>query len=125
MSTSIRIFKTAWFAKAARKVGIDDASLREAIQQAMRGQAVDLGGGVFKKRLNQNRHRAIVLTKVGRRWVLEYLFAKQDKANIGRDELFNFRKVAAAYAGLTDAQIRQLLNNGDWTEIDHEQSIQE
>jgi len=125
MNTPIRIFKTAWFAKAARKAGIDDVALREAVQQAMRGQAVDLGGGVFKKRLNQHRHRGIVLAKMGNRWVLEYLFAKQDRANIARDELKAFRRLAGLYAGLTDAQVQQLLNNEEWMEIDHEQAIQE
>jgi len=117
MNAPARIFKTAWFAKAARKAGIDDAALGEAVRQSMLGQAVDLGGGVFKKRLNQNRHRAIVLAKVDGRWVLEYLFAKQDRANIARDELQAFRKLAGFYAGLSDQQVKQLLDNGDWMEI--------
>lgn len=46
-----RIFKTAWFAKTARKAGIQDVELCKAMKQAMNGQADDLGGGVFKKRL--------------------------------------------------------------------------
>jgi hypothetical protein len=46
-----RAFKTAWFAKAARKARIKDDELREAIQEVMKGQADDFGGGVFKKRL--------------------------------------------------------------------------
>jgi len=125
MSTPLRIFKTAWFAKASRKAGIGDAALREAVRQAARGQAVDLGGGVFKKRLNHNRHRAIVLAKVADRWVLEYVFAKQDKANIARDELQAFRKLAGLYADLSDRQIQQLIDNGDWTEIEDEDAIQE
>jgi len=124
MSTHFRIFKTAWFAKAARKAGIEDAALREAVRQAACGQAVDMGGGVFKKRLNQNRHRAIVLARVANRWVLEYVFAKQDKANIARDELQAFRKLAGLYAGLSDEQVQRLLDNGDWTEIDNGQDIQ-
>ena len=53
----------------------------------MRGQADDLGGGVFKKRLNDNMHRSIILAKGGRRWVYEFLFAKKDRANIANDEL--------------------------------------
>jgi len=117
MNTPIRIFKSAWFAKAARKVLIDDAALYEAVQQAAMGQAVDMGGGVFKKRLNQNRHRGIVLAKSSNRWILEYLFAKQDKANISRDELLAFRKLAARYASLTDKQVQALLDNGAWMEI--------
>jgi len=124
MNMFVRIFKTAWFSKVARKAGIDDAALLDAVRQAIMGQAVDMGGGVFKKRLNQNRHRAIVLAKVGNRWVLEYLFAKQDKANIARDELQAFRKLASLYAGLSDTQVQQLLDNSDWLEIDNEQAIQ-
>ncbi|TIO91098.1 MAG: type II toxin-antitoxin system RelE/ParE family toxin, partial [Mesorhizobium sp.] len=77
-----RTFKPAWFAKAARKARISDVALCKAIAQVALGQAEDLGGGVFKKRLNDNRHRSIILAKSGRFWVYEYLFAKQDRANI-------------------------------------------
>lgn len=63
---TVRTFKTAWFAKAARKAHISDEELCEAIRQVALGQADDLGGGVFKKRLNKNRHRSIILAKSGR-----------------------------------------------------------
>lgn len=53
-----RTFKTAWFAKAARNARITDDKLCEAIQEVMKGQADDFGGGVFKKRRNGNRHRS-------------------------------------------------------------------
>jgi len=125
MTEPVRIFKSAWFTKAARKARIDDANLYQAVQQAMLGQAVDMGGGVFKKRLNQNRHRGIVLAKSGNRWVLEYLYAKQDKANIAVNELLAFRKLAALYATLTNEQVQALLNNGDWMEISNDTTIQE
>jgi hypothetical protein len=85
--TTARVFKTAWFSKAASKASIDDEELIEAIQQVIKGQADDLGGGVFKKRLNKNRHRSIVVAKGGRYWVYEYLFAKKDRANITHTEL--------------------------------------
>jgi hypothetical protein len=68
---SSRVFKTAWFAKAARKARIGDIALCEAIRQVAVGQADDLGGGVFKKRLNKNEHRAIILAKAGELWILE------------------------------------------------------
>jgi hypothetical protein len=50
---SMRAFNTAWFAKAARKAHIPDEELCAAIRQMMLGQADDLGGGVFKKRLRK------------------------------------------------------------------------
>jgi len=123
MTKPARIFKTAWFAKAARKAHISDAALCQAIRQAMLGQAVDMGGGVFKKRLNQNRHRGIFLAKTSHYWVLEYLFAKQNKANITPNELLFFRKLAGSYAALTNEQLQQLLVNGNWMELDNESAV--
>jgi len=116
-SRANRVFKTAWFAKAARKARISDDELYEAIAQVMKGQGDDLGGGVFKKRLNKNQHRAIIITKAGRHWMYEYLFAKKDRANIEDNELVGFRRLAKIYAGLSDAQIAQLIEDGDIMEI--------
>ena len=90
-TATARAFKTAWFAKAARKARISDDELCEAIQEVMKGQADDLGGGVFKKRLNKNMHRSIILAKFGSYWLHQYLFAKKDRANIDDDELREFR----------------------------------
>ena len=74
-----RVFKTAWFVKAARKAHITDEELCSAIRQVMLGQADDLGGGVFKKRLKKNQYRSIIIARAGRYWVYAYLFAKQDR----------------------------------------------
>jgi hypothetical protein len=113
----VRAFKTAWFSKAARKARLTDDELCEAIQEAMKGQADDLGGGVFKKRLNKNRHRSIILAKGGRYWIYEYLFAKKDRANIDDDELEDFRILAKSYASLTEIQMARLLKEKDLMEI--------
>ena len=59
----MRIFKTKWFAREASSHGISDDELYQAIQSALQGKVVDLGGGVYKKRLNKNRDRAIILIK--------------------------------------------------------------
>ena len=76
-----------------------------------------LAVGVFKKRLNKNQHRAIIIAKAGRHWMYEYLFAKKDRANIEDNELAAFRRLAKIYAGLTDSQIAQLITDGDIMEI--------
>ncbi|MFG6448974.1 type II toxin-antitoxin system RelE/ParE family toxin [Roseateles sp. BYS180W] len=115
-----RVFKTARFGKDAKKARISDADLCAAIRQAMAGQADDLGGGVFKKRLNDNMHRSIILAKGGRYWVFEYLFAKKDRDNIEDDELAAFRSLAKAYAGLTDVQIAALMSGKDIVELCHD-----
>ena len=112
-----RAFKTAWFSKAARKARIGDPALIAAIREVMQGQADDLGGGVFKKRLNKNMHRSIVLAKGGRHWIFAYLFAKKDRANIDDDELADFKKLAQAYGRMMDTELRAALNQGDLLEL--------
>lgn len=114
-----RAFKTAWFAKAARKSRITDDELCDAMREVVNGQADDLGGGVFKKRLNRNMHRGIVLAKGGRYWVYAYLFAKSGRANIDDDELEDFRTLAKGYAALNDEQVARLLKDRNLTEICH------
>lgn len=112
-----RVFKTAWFTKAAAKAHIGDSQLCAAMRQAMLGQADDLGGGVFKKRLNDNLHRSIILAKGGQHWVFEFLFAKKDRDNIGTEELSSFRALAKGYAGLTEEQVARLVQNRHFMEI--------
>jgi hypothetical protein len=114
-----RAFKTAWFAKAARKARIKDDELCEAFREVLKGQADDLGGGVFKKRLNRNMHRSIILAKGGRRWIYAYLFAKKDRENIEDEELNDFRTLARSYATLSEEQMARLLEDKDLTEICH------
>jgi len=112
-----RAFKTAWFSKAARKARIGDPALIAAIREVTQGQADDLGGGVFKKRLNRNMHRSIVLAKGGRHWIFAFLFAKKDRANIDDDELADFKRLATAYDRMTDSELASALTQGDLLEL--------
>jgi hypothetical protein len=114
-----RTFKTARFSRLARKAGVDDDALCDAIREVMKGQAIDLGGGVFKKRLDKNRSRSIILAKGGRSWVYAHLFAKKDQDNISSRELEGFRALARIYADLTEREIAQLLDVGELKEICH------
>lgn len=116
---TLRTFKTAWFSKAARKALIADKELCDAIEQVRKGQCDDLGGGVFKKRLDKNRHRSIILAKGKRYWVYAYLFAKKDRDNITDAELTGFRDLADLYDRKTDAEIALELNARELTEICH------
>ncbi len=73
----MRVFKTKWFAREARSHAITDEELCRAILETEQGKADALGGGVFKKRLHQNRERAIILAKGGSNWFYTFLYAKQ------------------------------------------------
>ena len=116
---SPRTFKTAWFSKAARKALIADKELCDAIEQVRKGQCDDLGGGVFKKRLDKNHHRSIILARGRRFWVYTYLFAKKDRDNITDAELTGFRDLADLYERKTDAEIELELQAKELTEICH------
>jgi len=122
---TMRVFKTRWFAKTAKKARIDDDELCGAIAEVMKGQADDLGGGVFKKRLNKNMHRSIVLARGRTYWVYAYLFAKKDRDNIDDDELTGFRDLADLYAAKTDVEIALELAAKELVEICHDDEIQE
>ena len=115
-----RAFKTAWFAKEVRKAAISDAELCRAISQVMKGQADDLGGGVYKKRLNDNMHRSIIVAKAGRHWIYVFLYAKKDRENIAPDELAGFKRIAKDYGSAGDAKIVSLLNDKELLEICHD-----
>lgn len=112
-----RTFKTRWFAKKAKKIGITDTDLCRAIEQVRKGQAEDLGGGVFKKRLNKDDHRSIILAKGGQYWIYEFIYPKQDKADLEENELKDFRKLAKVYGALKTSQLKQLLDDRELVEI--------
>ena len=112
--------RAAWFAKAAKKARIGDPELCAAVREERRGQAEDLGGGVFKKRLNDNMHRSLILAKGGRNWVYAYLFAKKDRANISSDELAASNKLADAYGRMTATEAEAAVRNRDLLEICHD-----
>jgi hypothetical protein len=96
---------------------ISDAALCKAIAQVMAGQADDLGGGVFKKRISDNLYRSIILARGGDYWVYEFLFAKQDQANIDDDQLRTFRLLAKQYGALTQELADAQIVDGQWIEI--------
>lgn len=86
----------------------------------MKGQADDLGGGVYKKRLKKNEHRSIILAKGGKYWIYAYLFAKKNRDNIDNDELKAFRKLAKLYDKKSPEDIKKELAIKELLEICHD-----
>jgi hypothetical protein len=101
-----RFFKTAWFAKAASKAHIDDDELCEAIREVLAGQCDDLGGGVFKKRLNRNKHRGILLSKSGLHWIYAYIFAKRTATTLMMRSPLDFANLRKNTASLLRSSSR-------------------
>lgn len=108
----MRIFKTRWLVRFARRERIADDSLREAIARVARGLVdADLGGGIIKQRvarLGQGRsggHRMLIVYRAGVRAVFLYGFAKSERENIGPDELATLREIGAAWLAADDGEI--------------------
>lgn len=123
----MRIFKTRWLARFSRREGIDDGSLREAIERAERGLIdADLGGGLIKQRVarrGQGRsggYRMVVGYRVKDRAVFLLGFAKNERENIEPDELLSLKETAEKWLSATEAKLQMEVELGNLQEIDLE-----
>jgi hypothetical protein len=110
-------YLSAWFVKYAKKSHITSAMLCEAVVELSQGLADDLGGGVYKKRLKNNEHRAIILIVCRGNVIFEFGFAKSNRANIDAGELANFKRLSQIYQRLSQQQLQQLCANGALQEL--------
>ncbi len=127
LAALVRIFKSRWFQRFARKEGISDSVLREAVERAEKGQIdADLGGQVIKQRIarpGQGRskgYRAIILFRGGAKAFFVYGFAKSQRANIDDDEEEQFKEAAKHVLALTENRLAELLTRGDFMEVKSE-----
>jgi hypothetical protein len=120
----LRIFKSKWFDHFARKEGITNSALLEAVARAEAGQIdADLGGGVIKQRIarpgrgKSKGYRSIIFFRRGSRAFFIYGFAKSKRANIDDHEREEFKKAAKHVLGLTEKLLTELLTRGDFIEV--------
>jgi hypothetical protein len=125
---AVRIFKTKWMARYARRERIADHSLREAIERAGRGTIdADLGGGIIKQRVarsGQGRsggYRMLIAYRAGTRAVFLYAFAKNERENIDPDELLTLREIGATWLAANEKRIAQALEAGILQEVTNDQ----
>lgn len=118
------VFKTREFARFARREQVQDASLCEAAARAERGLVdAELGGGLIKQRIarqGQGRRggfRTLMAFREGQHTVFLYGFAKNERDNIGADELVFWRRVASAFLAMDAAAFALLTAAGEIMEI--------
>lgn len=116
-----RVFKTSWFTRRARAAEISDTDLCKAASELEIGQGSNLGGNVWKKRLDRNTQRGIVVNRIGDFWVFVYLFAKSDRENIDDSELRGFKTLARDYGNTKPADLERRLALNQLMEICNEQ----
>jgi hypothetical protein len=120
----MRVYKTKEFARLARKEGLDDASLREAVDRADQGLIdANIGRFLIKQRVarrNEGRSggfRTIIFYRERDRAVFLHLFAKNDKGNLTNTELAAYRDFTKALAELKAEQVGRLVREKMWIEI--------
>ena len=121
MSVSADIHEQVRF---ANKAGIGDVVLCEAIRDAERGLiAADLGGGVIKQRIarpgqgKSGGFRTLIVFRLGIRAFFVHGFAKNEKDNIGKDELVALKKLAFELLAHDDKVIARVVASGTLTEV--------
>ena len=120
----MRVFKSKWFQRFARKERIADAVLIEAVARAEKGQIdADLGWGVIKQRIarpgqgKSKGFRTIIFFRRGATAFFVYGFAKSQRSNIDDDEEAQFKEAAKHVLALTDEQLAKLIKRGDFIEV--------
>ncbi len=120
----MKVFKNAWFGRFARKEKISADALWDAVERAENGQVdADLGGGVIKQRIarpgegKSKGYRSIVLFRKGELSFFVYGFSKSELGNIRADEEAQFKKMAKHVLSLTNAQLSQMVANGQFEEV--------
>jgi hypothetical protein len=123
---ALRVFASKPFIRFARRSGISDAELWQAVNENF---DADLGGGVYKFRLarpgegSSGGARAIVALKAGLRVVLIFGFEKKDRPNIEIHELRAFRKAARVYFAYSEEEMTVLVRAKSLSEIARPRSV--
>ncbi len=120
----MRIFKSNWFQRFARKEDIGDSALREAVDRAQNGQIdADFGGEVLKQRIarvgqgKSKGYRAIILFRRDVRAFFVYGFSKSHQDSIDKAEERAFKEAAKSVLNLSDRHLAALIEKGDFQEV--------
>jgi hypothetical protein len=108
----------------AKKAGIGDAMLCVAIRDAGRGLiAADLGGGVIKQRIarpgegKSGGFRTLIVFRAGARAFFVHGFAKNERDNVGKDELVALKRLASELLAYNEAMIARVVASGTLREV--------
>jgi hypothetical protein len=120
----VRIFKTKWFDRFARKNDIHDSILIEAVERAENGLIdANLGNGIIKQRIaragegKSKGYPAVILLRKGDKAFFVAGFSKKDRDNLRQDEEADLREMAGNYLSLQESHLSELLAIGDFLEV--------
>lgn len=111
----------------AKKAGVTDELLCKAIVNAEKGLIdADLGGGVIKQRVARDGEgksggfRTIILFRKGNRAFFVYGFAKNERDNISKEELTEFKRLAGKMLGYSDMELEAAVKSKILSEVYYE-----
>ena len=123
-----RVFKTRYFKRWQRKIGLSDVALCQAVTEMEQGLIdANLGGGVIKKRValpgrgKRGGARTLVATNKSDRWFFVFGFEKNERANITAEELEGLQEIAKQLLDRTPDQLNETVRDGSLQEICHDQ----
>lgn len=112
----MRVFKTAWFDRFAKREKLADLTLLAAVKQMEAGRIdADLGGFVIKQRIARSGggksggYRTILAYKKGDKAFFVYGFAKNKQDNISQYDLVTLKKQAKELVSANEGQLKQLI----------------
>jgi hypothetical protein len=129
----MRIFKSKWFQKWARKENLSDHVIHEAACEVVQGLVkTDLGGGLFKKRIarpgggKSRGYRILIGFKKDNtdRIIFIFAFSKKDFSNITEKEKEVLSSVANSFFSSSDIQVEMMINNKDLWEVVNERTFE-
>lgn len=119
----MRVLKTYWFHRFAKKQNILDSDLLDAVERAEKGQIdADLGGGLIKQRVarqgegKRSGYRTFILHRSAERAFFVYGFAKNEQENITKAETVAFKELRIML-DVPDRKLDSMIEEGKFWEV--------
>lgn len=120
----MKVYQTKWFERWARKQGLRETDLCNAVKEMESGlYEADLGGGLFKKRIaragqgKSSGFRTLLATNLGDRWFFVYGFPKNERNNIDKDEEKALKRLSSHLLSLNPSEINQAQRSQELVEV--------
>jgi len=120
----MQVFKNKAFAKWAKKEGLKDGALLEAVDEMASGLVeANLGGHVFKKRVavggrgKSGGVRTLLAYRFGDKAFFVYGFAKNARTNINHKELKALKLYADTLLNYGKTELKRAVKSGELIEV--------
>ncbi|GHV38084.1 addiction module toxin RelE [Spirochaetia bacterium] len=121
----MRVFKSKWFNRFARREGIEDDKLKAIVNEVLEADLADAdyGGGVYKVRVarpgegKSGGYRVIVFFRVEDKTLFHYGYPKSIRDNVSEKELKTFKELSKLFLAISEQQLNEAVKSGRLTEI--------